>query len=188
MRSAQPYPTAASEADARARVCHTARFTSTPPHSFSPSATILFEDTVINDTLYDNSDGLAYPAVPPTSEQVISTDHLQFGFCPNRHYRYKSAHKPGTKLKEPHQHDPPYYILLTTHLSCLFLISMGRIRDFFGKRLHLASCRHLLPFEVSHLSPCVNRPSQAPWLGMSPSTWSLICVLLTGLRISQLGF
>ena len=164
MRSAQPYLTAVSEADARARVCHSARFTSTLPHSLSPSATILFKDAVLNNTPDDNYNGLAYPAVPPISEQDFSTDHLQFGFCPNINYRYTSAHKSGTKLKEVHQQDPPYYILLSTYFSCLLLIFMGHIRDFFGKRLYPASYRHILPFDVSHQSPCVNCLPQVPSL------------------------
>ena len=152
MRSAQSYLIALSEADARARVRDSASVASTPPLSLSSSATTLSEDTVLNDTPYDNSDGLAYPTVPPTSEQVVSADHLQFGFCVNENYRYRSAHKSGTKFEEAIEQDPPYYILLTTYLSYLFLICMGHIRDSFGKRLYPAFYRHILPFQVSHLS------------------------------------
>ncbi|KAH9000907.1 serine palmitoyltransferase 2 [Lactarius hatsudake] len=109
MRSAQSYLIALSEADARARIRDSASVTSTPALSLSSSATTLSEDTVLNDTPYDNSDGLAYPAVPPTSEHIVSADHLQFGFCPNENYRYKSAHKPGTKLER-------FYPALFRHL------------------------------------------------------------------------
>jgi serine palmitoyltransferase len=147
MRSAQSYLIALSEADARARVRDSASVTSTPPLSLSSSATTLSEDPILSDTPYDNSDGLAYPTVPPTSEQVVSADHLQFGFCVNENYRYRSAHKPGSKVEEANESDPPYYILLTTYLSYLFLICMGHIRDFFGKRINPASYRHLLPFQ-----------------------------------------
>jgi serine palmitoyltransferase len=182
-REAQPCCTGFSEADAFARVRHSASFTSTPPRSISSSTTTLSEDTVPSDSPYDNSDGLAYHAAPPTSEQVLSADHLQFGFCANKNYRYNSVHKPGTKLKEAHQQDPPYYILFTTYLSYFFLICMGHIRDFFGKRLHPASYRHLLPFDVSHLFPLMFSSFR---LGML-LTWPLICVFLTGLRTSQLG-
>ncbi|KAN0132781.1 hypothetical protein V8E53_009452 [Lactarius tabidus] len=110
LRSPQDYLTAVAEADARARIRHSASITSTPPLSFSSSA-ISSGGTVLNGTPYENSDGLAYPTVPPTSEQAVSADHLQFGFCPNENYRYKLAHKPGTKLKEARQQDPPYYII-----------------------------------------------------------------------------
>lgn len=151
MRSAQSYLIALSEADARARSRDSASTMTTPALSLSSSATTLTEDDVVNDTPCDNSDGLAYPITPPTSEQFTPANHLQFGFCPNENYRYKSAHKPGTQLKEVHEQDPPYYILLTTYLSYLFLLCFGHVRDFFGKRLHPAFYRHLLPFDVSRL-------------------------------------
>ncbi|KAI0305289.1 serine palmitoyltransferase 2 [Multifurca ochricompacta] len=147
MRSAQSYLIALSEADARARVRDSASTTSTTVLSLSSSPTTSSEDTVLNDTPYDNSDGLAYPITPPTSEQVVSADHLQFGFCANERYRYTSAHKAGTKFKDAHEQDPPYYILLTTYLGYLFLICVGHLRDFFGKRFHPTFYRHLLPFD-----------------------------------------
>ncbi len=149
MRSAQSYLMALSEADARSRSRDSTSTTSTPALSLSSSATTLSEDGIINDTPYDNSDGLAYPMTPPTSEQFAAANHLQFGFCANENYRYRSAHKPGTKLKEIHEQDPPYYIVITTYMSYIFLICIGHIRDFFGKRIHPAFYRHLLPFDVS---------------------------------------
>jgi len=149
MRSAQSYLMALSEADARARGRDSASTASTPAHSLSSYATVSTEDTVYHDDPYDNFDGLAYPITPPTSEQSVTLDHLQFGFCANESYRYRAAHKPGTPFQEHHEQDPPYYILLTTYLSYLFLICMGHMRDFFGKRLFTSSYRHLLPFKVS---------------------------------------
>ena len=149
MRSAQSYLMALSEADARSRKCDSASTTSTPALSLSSSATTLSEGSVINDNPYDNSDGLAYPITPPTSEQFVSADHLQFGFCANEKHRYTASHKLGTPFKEFHEHDPPYYILITTYLSYLFLICVGHVRDFFGKRFRPAFYRHLLPSNVS---------------------------------------
>lgn len=144
MRSAQSYLMALSEADARSRGRDSASTTDTPALSLSSSATTLSEDDGIKDTPYDNnSDGLAYPMSPPTSEH-LAADHLQFGFCPNENYRYSSAHKHGTEVKESHEQDPPYYILLTTYLSYLILICIGHIRDFFGKRFYPSSYRGLL--------------------------------------------
>lgn len=151
MRSAQSYLMALSEADARSRTRDSASTTDTPALSLSSSATTLSEDGVINDAPYDNSDGLAYPMSPPTSEQ-LAANHLQFGFCPNENYRYRSAHKPGTQVKESHEQDPPYYILITTYLQYLILICIGHIRDFVGKRFRPASYRHLVTFDVSCLS------------------------------------
>ena len=97
---------------------------------------------------YDNPGGLACPVILPTSEQYVSANYLQFGFCANENYRYRSAHNPGVQIKE-HLQDPPYYILLTTCLSYLFLFCLGHIRDFFGKFFHPASYHHLLPSNVS---------------------------------------
>jgi serine palmitoyltransferase len=155
MRSAQSYLMALSEADARSRNRDSASTTDTPALSLSSSATTLSEDDIIKDAPYDNSDGLAYPMSPPTSEQtseLLATNHLQFGFCPNENYRYRSAHKPGTELKQTYEQDPPYYILITTYLSYLVLICIGHIRDFFGKRFRPAFYRHLLSSDVSCLS------------------------------------
>ena len=148
--SLQPNLTTVSEADTRARIRYSTSVISIPPLSLLSPAT-LSEGTVLADTPCEISDGLTYPTVPPTSEQTISADYLQFGSCPNDNYRYKSSHKPGTKFREAPQHDPPYYIIITTYLSFLFLICMGHIRDFFGKRLRAAFYRHLVPFNVSHV-------------------------------------
>ena len=148
--SLQPYLTTISEVNTRTRIYHSASVTSTPPLSLSSTAA-LSEGTVLTDTPCKNSDGLAYPTVPPTSEQSVFTNHLQFGLCPNDNYRYKSSHKPGRELKEAHHHEPPYYIIITTYLSFLFLICVGHIRDLFGKRLRPAFYRHLVPFNVSHV-------------------------------------
>lgn len=150
MRSAQSYLIALSEADARARGYDSASTTSAPSFSSSSWATTSSEGTLLHDSPCDNSDGLAYPITPPTSERPVSANHLQFGFCPNENYRYKSAHKPGSRFKQPHEQDPPYYILITTYLSYLLLICLGHLRDFFGKRLYPAFYRHLLSFDVSH--------------------------------------
>ena len=151
MRSAESYLMALSEADARSRSRDSASTTSTPALSLSSSATTLSEDDIIKDAPYDSSDGLAYPMDPPTSEHAAA-NHLEFGFCANENYRYRSAHKPGTRVKEWHEQDPPYYILITTYLSYLFLICIGHTRDFFGKRFYPSSYRHLLSSDVSCLS------------------------------------
>jgi serine palmitoyltransferase len=154
MRSAESYLMALSEADARSRSRDPASTTSTPALSLSSSATTLSEDDIIKDAPYDSSDGLAYPMNPPTSEHAAA-NHLQFGFCANENYRYRSAHTPGTEVGENHEQDPPYYILITTYVSFLILICIGHIRDFFGKRLYPSFYRHILSFDVSYLSSFV---------------------------------
>jgi serine palmitoyltransferase len=168
MRSAQSYLMALSEADARSRSRDSASTTSASTLSHASSATTLSEDASHDDNSYDNSDGLAFPVTPPTSEQFVSADHLQFGFCANENYRYRAAHKPGDQIRALHEQDPPYYILLTTYISYLFLICLGHIRDFLGKRLHPAYYRHLVPSNVSYPSSCQLRHLQSRILTLCP--------------------
>jgi len=85
---------------------------------------------------------------PPTSEQVFSTVHTEFGHCAEEKYRTTSQHEPGTPLPAHVEQDPPYYILLSTYISYLILICLGHVRDFVGKRLKPVSYRHLMPQNV----------------------------------------
>jgi serine palmitoyltransferase len=153
MPSASSYLNALSQADARARnqISPARSPTSTPALSLSSSITSSSEDTVLNDddTQFDNADGLALPARPPTSEQVFTTVHTEFGHCADQRYRYVSAHVPGTQIPAHVEHDPPYYILLSTYISYLILICLGHVRDFVGKRLSPSSYSHLMPKGVS---------------------------------------
>ncbi|THH12860.1 hypothetical protein EW146_g7298 [Bondarzewia mesenterica] len=97
MTTAASYLAAVSQADARARA-HNATPTSTPALSLSSSVTTSSQDTVLDEDDVDNSDGLVLPPIPPTSEQVFSTVHTEFGHCANESYRYTSAHRMGTKI------------------------------------------------------------------------------------------
>ena len=149
LSTATSYLSAVSEADARARG-HGATPTSTPALSMSSSITSSSEDTVLNeDGALDFTDGLSYPKVPPTSSQVFTTVHSEFGHCGNDDYRYTSQHRAGTPYKSIPEQDPPYYILLTTYISYILVICLGHVRDFFGKRFRAANYRHLLPWNVS---------------------------------------
>jgi serine palmitoyltransferase len=143
LASAASYLSAVSQADARARVGGRSP-TATPALSLSSSVTSSSEDTVLNEG-DDNTDGLALPHNPPTSEQVFTTLHTEFGHCANSIYRHMSHHTPGTPVKSHTHQDPPYYILLSTYISYLILIVLGHIRDFVGKRLSPASYRNLMP-------------------------------------------
>ena len=98
--------------------------------------------------LDDNEDGLAYPIrSPPTSEQVFTTAHTEFGHCANEEYRTASAH--DESVHGVPEMDPPYFILMTTYISYLLLIVLGHVRDFFGKRFYPKSYEHLVPVNVS---------------------------------------
>ncbi|KAF7440174.1 serine palmitoyltransferase component [Pleurotus ostreatus] len=143
MTSAASYLSALSEADARARGLSKSP-TSTPALSLSSSITESSEDTVLNELDDDNRDGLLFPSCAPTSEQVFTTVHTEFGHCSNEDYRYVSQHIPGATL-EVVEKDPPYYILLTTYISYLILICVGHVRDFIGKRIYPGAYKHLMP-------------------------------------------
>lgn len=146
MTSAASYLSALSEADARARGLSKSP-TSTPALSLSSSITESSEDTVLNELDDDNRDGLLFPSCAPTSEQVFTTVHTEFGHCSNEDYRYVSQHIPGATL-EVVEKDPPYYILLTTYISYLILICVGHVRDFIGKRIYPGAYKHLMPHNV----------------------------------------
>jgi serine palmitoyltransferase len=147
--SAASYLSAVSQADQRARA-HGNTPTSTPALSLSSSVTTSSEDTVLYEDpkIWDNEDGLSYPAVPPTSEQVFQTIHSEFGHCANEDYRYVSQHKPGEPLKNLEEQEPPYYIVLSTYLSYMIMIILGHVRDFTGKRLRPSAYNHLRPHQV----------------------------------------
>ncbi|KIY67222.1 serine palmitoyltransferase 2 [Cylindrobasidium torrendii FP15055 ss-10] len=147
MSSAASYLSALSQADARARGSRSPTPTATPALSFSSSVTTSTEDTVLNEQEIDNDDGLALPMRAPTSEQVFSTIHTEYGHCSEEAYRYTSQHPQGTVLPEHVEQDPPYYILLSTYISYLLLIILGHCRDFFGKRLHPQYYKHLMPHD-----------------------------------------
>ncbi|KAK1254181.1 hypothetical protein MKX08_008176 [Trichoderma sp. CBMAI-0020] len=57
----------------------------------------------------------------------------QFGPLLDPSHRYVSQSN-GEVFKEPIEDMPPYFYLLTTYLSYLFLIIIGHCRDYFGKR------------------------------------------------------
>ncbi len=115
----------------------------------SSSITSSSQDTVLDENTLDFTDGLSYPRVPPSSDQVFATVHSEFGHCANEQYRYTSQHPKGTPYKSIPEQEPPYYILLTTYISYILVICLGHLRDFVGKRFRAAQYRHLLPWKVS---------------------------------------
>jgi len=143
MSTAASYLSAVSEADARARV-KSGSPGSTPALSLSSSITSSSEDTVLEEPVPEEADSLYYPTIPPTSEQVFTTVHTEFGHCSNDNFRFISRHIPGEPVVGVPEQDPPYYVLLTTYISYILVICFGHIRDFFGKRFKPAAYRHLV--------------------------------------------
>lgn len=70
--------------------------------------------------------------------------HSEFGYCVNRNYRYTSQHPPGAPLPSPEEEEPSYWVVLTTYISYLILISIGHMRDYVGKRVFPKAYRHLV--------------------------------------------
>ena len=152
--SAASYLSAVSQADAHARARSLANVvtpTPTPALSMSSSVTDSSVDSVLREgeaKSYDNDDGLSYPCIPPTSEQVFNTVHSEFGHCANEEYRFVSQHPAGKPVSQHEEQDPPYYILLSTYLSYMILICLGHLRDFVGKRFKRSAYMYLLPHDV----------------------------------------
>ncbi|KAG9003841.1 serine palmitoyltransferase component [Tulasnella sp. JGI-2019a] len=94
----------------------------------------------------DNDEtGLLRPAVPPTSEEVFSTRHVEFGHDAHAEYRYTHEFSSEKRFEQAKEEEPPYYILLTTYLSYLIFIVIGHTRDFFGMRISPQKYKHLMP-------------------------------------------
>ncbi|KAG1743721.1 pyridoxal phosphate-dependent transferase [Suillus paluster] len=143
MTTAASYLSAVHQADTRARSHDNSSVASTPALSLSSSVTASSEDTVLNED--DDTNTLAYPLTPPTSEQVFNTVHTEFGHCVNEAYRCVSKHDYIKPAQEHTIEEPPYYILLTTYISYLIFFSFGYMRDFFGKRFTKSDFTHLMP-------------------------------------------
>ncbi|EPQ51968.1 PLP-dependent transferase [Gloeophyllum trabeum ATCC 11539] len=146
MSTAASYLSAVKAADARARARGETPV-ATPALSFSSSVTTSSEDTILDDGEVVSSDALSYPTIPPTSEQVFSTVHTEFGHCANAEYRYTSQHPAGTPVKPHIEQDPPYYVLFTTYVSYIILILFGHVRDFTRKYFNPGEFKHLIPHD-----------------------------------------
>lgn len=162
--SAAAYLTALAEADSKSRKLNKgATPASTPALSFSSSLTTSSDSSSSyhekssrhgsavkdQDGQVDDGTGLVIPLDPPTSAQSFTTVHSEFGHCANPAYRYMSRHGGDPASLHHAMEEPPYYILFTTYISYLWLICLGHLRDFFGKRLYPAKYSHLMASNVS---------------------------------------
>ena len=148
---AASYLTALSQADAsaRARSSSASSSTSTPALSISSSTTSCSDSTVVTDPAELTNDGLFLPLTPPTSGQVFTTLHTEFGHCANSDFRTTSMHPPGTPLPAHVEQDPPYYVVISAYMSYIIVLVLGHLRDFMGKHFNPASYHHLIPRDVS---------------------------------------
>ncbi|KAG1807481.1 serine palmitoyltransferase 2 [Suillus subaureus] len=141
--TAVSYLSAIQRAEFRARTRDNPHASPTPALSLSSSITISSEDTVLNED--DENNYLTNPHTPPTSEQVFTTLHAEFGHCANEAYRCVSKHDYTKPFQEHTIEEPPYYIHLATYISFLILHMLGHLRDFFGKRFIKSHFTHLMP-------------------------------------------
>ena len=66
----------------------------------------------------------------------------QFGPIGSHDHRYVCQHM-GGDLVELIVEEPPYFYLITTYISYMILIAIGRVRDFFGKRFKGSQYKHI---------------------------------------------
>ncbi|KAG8741214.1 serine palmitoyltransferase component [Ceratobasidium sp. 414] len=131
-------------ADKKARTKPGFTPSSTPALSFASSIT----DVDSDDDMLELDSPLARPqGMPPTSETVFTTRHVEFGHCTDERFRHTSAHPTGQPFKHAEEQDPPYYVLLSTYVSYVVLIVIGHMRDWIGKRFFRDSYRHLMPHD-----------------------------------------
>ena len=72
---------------------------------------------------------------PPPAADTRKRQRVDAQFGPLNHPSHLYVSKShGEALAAPIVDEPPYYFVLTTYLSYLFLILFGHIRDFFGRR------------------------------------------------------
>lgn len=159
MTKAVPYSSAVQQADSRAPAHDNPHPAPTRVCSFSSSVTTSSEDTVLNEDDDDNC--LMNPHTPPTSKRVFTTPHTEFGHCANEAYRCVSKHDYTKPFQERAIEKPPLYVCFATCVSILILYSLGRLRDFFGKRFSKSHFTHLMPHNVCGIS-CPTQPCLLP--------------------------
>jgi hypothetical protein len=105
-------------------------------NSIEPSLTIKPDDP--------NIKGHHVLSQEPSSEERERQARFdaQFGPIGSPDHRYVSKHM-GGELTEHVMDEPPYFYIITTHLSYTILIAFGRVRDFFGIRFKRSSYKHI---------------------------------------------
>jgi serine palmitoyltransferase len=106
-----------------------------PPISTSPGPLPTISLSAVNGGELNTDETPTTLFEPPSVDEANRQKRreAQFGPLLSPSHLYVSAHK-GEQLEAPVEDEPPYYFVLTTYLSYLFLIFLGHARDFFGKR------------------------------------------------------
>lgn len=105
-----------------------------PGHSSSPSLGSMPSMAVSSSVNLDTA-GMEASTISFQPEELDRQRRSEAQFGPLTHpsHRYSSKSH-GKPLAAPIEDEPPYFYLLTTYVSYLFLIILGHVRDFFGKR------------------------------------------------------
>jgi len=103
-------------------------------HTASPLPSISLSSAAVGELEDDESTTTTLFQAPSAVEaRKRQRAEAQFGPLNDQSHRYVSEHQ-GKPLEAPIEDEPPYFYVLTTYLSYLFLIFCGHTRDFFGKR------------------------------------------------------
>ncbi|KAL4941722.1 hypothetical protein BDV06DRAFT_235917 [Aspergillus oleicola] len=76
--------------------------------------------------------------------EKLAKQHAEFGPLGDPSHLYTSVVSGGEFL-DPVVDDPPYFIILTTYISFLVVISLGHFQDFFARWLQPREYQHLKP-------------------------------------------
>ncbi|KAL1697570.1 pyridoxal phosphate-dependent transferase [Schizophyllum commune] len=118
-------PSVSSDASSVASVSTYASYASTSKTSVSPSCAS--ED---HGSDWDSAaDPLGFSR--DKEANAHATPHSEYGICNDERWRYESSYR-GTPPSEGIA-DPPYYILLSTYISFIFVIALGHLADWMDR-------------------------------------------------------
>ena len=145
-------PSVSSDASSVASVSTYASYASTSKTSVSPSC--VSED---HGSEWDSAaDPLGFSR--DKEADAHATPHSEYGICNDERWRYESSYR-GTPPSEGIA-DPPYYILLSTYISFIFVIALGHLADWMD-RMRYGSVYGKSEETVSHDKDKVRRPIRA---------------------------
>lgn len=129
-----------SRLDKDPQICAQIDGTSCPIKSHT-SAIVSFRAVTrcFNDT---TGAGGSTPDQSSESVESVPKQHAEFGPLGDPSHLYTSVAS-GSRVPNPVADDPPYFIVLTTYISFLFLIFLGHIRDFFARWFQPHAHQHL---------------------------------------------
>ena len=118
------------------------RGTSKPLSIFSTCKAV-FVDLADRMKLRDGSKTESSDCVRSPGMSLTLEGDPEFGELDDDSHKFECCLQPESEVfKQTKQDQPPSYIILTTYLGLLILVTVGRIRDFFGKLFKEEAYRH----------------------------------------------